>query len=87
MEGYSQDVAGRSFHHGRFVQRLRTHAASCPSVTAREAFVKRLLNGKCGCCQVIGTASGFEGDVLQTAHTCDSRQALLQQCWSTYFSA
>eukprot|EP00877_Chromochloris_zofingiensis_P011908 jgi/Chrzof1/6971/Cz02g06030.t1 len=46
MEGYSQDVAGRSFHHGRFVQRLRTHAASCPSVTAREAFVKRLLNDK-----------------------------------------
>ena len=58
-EGYSGDVAGRSFHHGRFVQRLRHAAAGVPGVTAREGTVRRLLNrertwvgrvaGCCGC--------------------------------------
>lgn len=46
MEGYSEDVAGRSFHHGRFVQRLRQRAAAQPSVTCREATVRRLINGE-----------------------------------------
>ncbi len=56
MEGYSKDVAGRSFHHGRFVQRMRHAAAACPNVTMREAFVKKLVNGErhvagaCCCC-------------------------------------
>lgn len=45
-EGYTADVAGRSFHHGRFVQRLRTRAAAQPSVTCREATVRRLINGE-----------------------------------------
>jgi len=44
MEGYSQDVAGRSFHHGRFVQRLRYKAAAVDSVTVREGTVRRLIN-------------------------------------------
>eukprot|EP00891_Asterochloris_glomerata_P002286 jgi/Astpho2/2286/fgenesh1_pm.00040_%23_43_t len=43
-EGFEGDVAGRSFHNGRFVQRLRQAAASVPSVTVRQAMVKRLLN-------------------------------------------
>jgi squalene monooxygenase len=45
MEGLAKDVAGRSFHHGRFVQRMRHAAATCANVTAREGFVKRLVNG------------------------------------------
>ena len=45
MEGYAHDVAGRSFHHGRFVQRLRQAAASSPGVTVREGPGRRLLNG------------------------------------------
>lgn len=45
-EGYSDDVAGRSFHHGCFVQQLRHKAASQPSVTCRQAFVKQLINDK-----------------------------------------
>ncbi|KAG2422456.1 hypothetical protein HXX76_016026 [Chlamydomonas incerta] len=48
MEGYSADVAGRSFHHGRFIQKLRGAAASCPSVTVRQALVKKLVNDKGG---------------------------------------
>ncbi|KAI8470182.1 MAG: SE-domain-containing protein [Monoraphidium minutum] len=48
MDGYSPDVAGRSFHHGRFVQRLRYAAAGMPGVTAREATVRRLLNDQGG---------------------------------------
>lgn len=45
VEGYSEDVAGRSFHNGRFVQRLRQAAAAQPSVTVRQATVRRLVNG------------------------------------------
>ncbi|GJP56721.1 hypothetical protein CLOM_g15774 [Closterium sp. NIES-68] len=36
-------VAGRGFHNGRFVQRLREKAASLPTVTLREATVLGLL--------------------------------------------
>eukprot|EP00878_Enallax_costatus_P016143 GHUV01016932.1.p1 GENE.GHUV01016932.1~~GHUV01016932.1.p1 ORF type:complete len:460 (+),score=146.21 GHUV01016932.1:221-1600(+) len=43
-EGYSADIAGRSFHHGRFVQKLRHRAAAQPTVTCREATVRRLIN-------------------------------------------
>ncbi|GLI67912.1 hypothetical protein VaNZ11_012238 [Volvox africanus] len=48
IEGYSPDVAGRSFHHGRFIQKLRGAAAGCPSVTVRQGLVKRLVNDKGG---------------------------------------
>lgn len=44
-EGFDGDVAGRSFHNGRFVQRLRQAAASMPSITIRQGIAKRLLNG------------------------------------------
>jgi hypothetical protein len=44
-EGFEGDVAGRSFHNGRFVQRLRQAAASVPSITIRQGIAKRLLNG------------------------------------------
>ena len=47
-EGFEGDVSGRSFHNGRFVQRLRQAAASVPSLTVRQAMVKRLLNGEAG---------------------------------------
>lgn len=45
-DGYSSDVAGRSFHHGCFVQKLRHKAAAQPSVTCRQAFVRGLINGE-----------------------------------------
>jgi squalene monooxygenase len=45
-EGFTGDVAGRSFHNGRFVQRLRQAAASQKLVTLRQGVVKSLLNGK-----------------------------------------
>lgn len=44
-KGFDADISGRSFHNGRFVQRLRQAAARQPNVTVREATVKRLLNG------------------------------------------
>ena len=44
-EGFEADIAGRSFHNGRFVQRLRQAAASVPSVTFRQGTARRLLNG------------------------------------------
>lgn len=45
VDGYTDDVAGRSFHNGRFVQRLRQAAAAQPTVTVRQATVRRLING------------------------------------------
>jgi squalene monooxygenase len=42
-EGFSGDVAGRSFHNGRFVQRLRAAAAAVPAVTVRQATVRSLV--------------------------------------------
>lgn len=43
-EGRTHEIAGRSFHNGRFVQRLRQEAAAQPSVTLRKGTVKRLLD-------------------------------------------
>mmetsp|Transcript_2009 Transcript_2009/g.5981 ORF Transcript_2009/g.5981 Transcript_2009/m.5981 type:complete len:524 (-) Transcript_2009:1883-3454(-) len=43
-EGQSGEVAGRSFHNGRFVQRLRQEASAVPSVTMRQGVVKQLLD-------------------------------------------
>ncbi|PRW45481.1 arginine--tRNA chloroplastic mitochondrial-like isoform X2 isoform B [Chlorella sorokiniana] len=43
-EGLGDDIAGRSFHHGRFVQKLRQSAASQKSVTVRQGYVRRLIN-------------------------------------------
>lgn len=45
---HSQDVAGRSFHHGRFVQRLRQAASNQENVTLRQGVVKKLLNREGG---------------------------------------
>ena len=42
-EAYGPDVDGRSFHNGRFVQRLRQRAAAAPNVTLRQGTVKRLV--------------------------------------------
>ena len=43
-EGFSGDVAGRSFHNGRFVQRLREAAARAPGVTVRQGTVRGLVD-------------------------------------------
>jgi len=43
-EGFSGDVAGRSFHNGRFVQRLREAAARAPGVTIRQGTVRSLVD-------------------------------------------
>jgi squalene monooxygenase len=43
LEGRGDDVAGRSFHNGRFVMRLREAARGCDRVDLRQATVKKLL--------------------------------------------
>lgn len=53
VEGMGPDVAGRSFHHGRFVMKMRQAAAACPTVTVRQGMVKRLINGGCVVCCVV----------------------------------
>jgi squalene monooxygenase len=45
-EGFAGDVAGRSFHHGRFVQNLRAAAAAAPGVTVRAGTVRALLGAE-----------------------------------------
>ena len=46
-ENYRFEVAGRSFHHGRFVQKLRTKASKSPGVTLRQGIVRKLLGVDC----------------------------------------
>ena len=66
-EGLAEDVSGRSFHNGRFVQRLRQAAASQPHVTVRQGVVTRLLDGEPAamiaraCLGLIGGGAGSEG--------------------------
>lgn len=38
LEKYHSDVAGRSFHNGRFIQRMRDKAASLPKYYIVDVF-------------------------------------------------
>lgn len=46
LEKYRADVAGRSFHNGRFIQRLREKAASLPNVRLEQGTVTGLVEEK-----------------------------------------
>ena len=56
LEGEGDDVAGRSFHNGRFVMRLREAAMGLREVDCRQATVKKLLS--------TSGAEWREGDVV-----------------------
>ncbi|KAJ7946871.1 putative Squalene monooxygenase [Quillaja saponaria] len=43
LEKFHSDVSGRSFHNGRFIQRMREKAASLPNVTLEQGTVTSLL--------------------------------------------
>ncbi|KAH7520338.1 hypothetical protein FEM48_Zijuj08G0133400 [Ziziphus jujuba var. spinosa] len=43
LERFHTDVAGRSFHNGRFIQRMREKAASLPNVKLEQGTVTSLL--------------------------------------------
>ncbi|CAN6703396.1 unnamed protein product [Malus baccata var. baccata] len=46
LEIYSSDIAGRSFHNGRFIQRMRKRAATLPNVKLEQGTVTTLLEEK-----------------------------------------
>ncbi|XP_042014357.1 squalene monooxygenase SE1-like [Salvia splendens] len=46
LEKFHSDVSGRSFHNGRFIQRMREKAASLPNVTLEQGTVTSLLEEK-----------------------------------------
>ncbi|XP_023877787.2 squalene monooxygenase SE1 [Quercus suber] len=46
LEEFPADVAGRSFHNGRFIQRLREKAASLPNVRLEQGTVTGLVEEK-----------------------------------------
>ncbi|KAM1018372.1 hypothetical protein FF1_039866 [Malus domestica] len=46
LETYSSDIAGRSFHNGRFIQRMRERAATLPNVKLEQGTVTTLLEEK-----------------------------------------
>ncbi|KAL1831854.1 hypothetical protein ACET3Z_001505 [Daucus carota] len=46
LEKYHSDVAGRSFHNGRFIQRMREKAASLPNVRMEQGTVTSLVENK-----------------------------------------
>nr|AFN61200.1 squalene epoxidase [Chlorophytum borivilianum] len=43
LENYDSDIAGRSFHNGRFIQRMREKAASLPNVQLEQGTVTSLI--------------------------------------------
>uniref|UniRef100_A0A0D6R8J7 Squalene monooxygenase n=1 Tax=Araucaria cunninghamii TaxID=56994 RepID=A0A0D6R8J7_ARACU len=43
LEGHHADVAGRSFHNGRFIQRMREKASSLPTVHLEQGTVVSLI--------------------------------------------
>jgi squalene monooxygenase len=43
LEGMSDDIAGRSFHNGRFIQKMREKAASLETVDLRQGTVLSLI--------------------------------------------
>ncbi|XP_058786114.1 squalene monooxygenase SE1-like [Vicia villosa] len=43
LEKFHSDIAGRSFHNGRFIQRMREKAASLPNVRLEQGTVTSLL--------------------------------------------
>ncbi|KAJ7530875.1 hypothetical protein O6H91_14G023000 [Diphasiastrum complanatum] len=43
LEGQAADVAGRSFHNGRFIQKMRMKASSLPLVTLKQGSVLSLI--------------------------------------------
>ncbi|KAL2346509.1 hypothetical protein Fmac_000509 [Flemingia macrophylla] len=46
LDKFHSDVAGRSFHNGRFFQRMREKAASLPNVRLEQGTVTSLLEEK-----------------------------------------
>ncbi|XP_038886247.1 squalene monooxygenase SE1-like [Benincasa hispida] len=46
LENFHSDVSGRSFHNGRFIQRMREKAASLPNVRLEQGTVTSLLEEK-----------------------------------------
>ncbi|XP_023546518.1 squalene monooxygenase-like isoform X1 [Cucurbita pepo subsp. pepo] len=46
LEKFQSDVSGRSFHNGRFIQRMREKAASLPNVRLEQGTVTSLLEEK-----------------------------------------
>ncbi|KAJ6335323.1 hypothetical protein OIU78_012035 [Salix suchowensis] len=46
LEKFHSDVAGRSFHNGRFIQRMREKAVSLPNVQLEQGTVTSLLEEK-----------------------------------------
>ncbi|CAI9115968.1 OLC1v1016997C2 [Oldenlandia corymbosa var. corymbosa] len=46
LEKFHSDVAGRSFHNGRFIQRMREKAATLPNVRLEQGTVTSLLEDK-----------------------------------------
>ncbi|KAM7470555.1 hypothetical protein LguiA_008738 [Lonicera macranthoides] len=46
LEKFDKDVAGRSFHNGRFIQRMREKAATLPNVKLEQGTVTSLVENK-----------------------------------------
>ncbi|KAM1043789.1 hypothetical protein ACFX15_034346 [Malus domestica] len=46
LENYTSDIAGRSFHNGRFIQRMRERVATLKNVTLEQGTVTTLIEEK-----------------------------------------
>lgn len=63
LEKFNSDVSGRSFHNGRFIQRMREKASSLPNVRLEEGTVTSLLEEEG---TIVGVQyKGKSGEVLK----------------------
>ncbi|KAL8209258.1 hypothetical protein R6Q57_008670 [Mikania cordata] len=66
LEKYTRDVSGRSFHNGRFVQRMREKAATLPNVRLEQGTVTSLIEEK-GCVKGVRYKTKAGADVTANA--------------------
>ncbi|KAD5318391.1 hypothetical protein R6Q59_000435 [Mikania micrantha] len=66
LEKYTRDVSGRSFHNGRFVQRMREKAATLPNVRLEQGTVTSLIEEK-GCVKGVRYKTKAGEDVTANA--------------------
>ncbi|XP_054778288.1 squalene monooxygenase SE2-like [Prosopis cineraria] len=64
LDKFESDVSGRSFHNGRFIQRMRQKASSLPTVKLEQGTVTSLVEEK-GTIKGVDVPSHFVGLVLE----------------------
>ncbi|MBA0607746.1 hypothetical protein Godav_020011, partial [Gossypium davidsonii] len=79
LKHFQSDVAGRSFHNGRFIQRMRHKAASLPNVSIEQGIMTSLIEEN-------GTIKGVQyktkGGRESSSYICSPYYIVCDNCFS-----